>query len=133
MYGPPEGEATGWQQQGGRDRLLRMFDDAEPRCVLLSDLTSFLFSTLSPIGYIHHKASYSSLSICCVCTDHNHLHLPRLRKLAEWARDPHIITVNRENLLQEWYHADGPLVLVGQAAQPIAVRHYRSFCCIRQA
>jgi len=74
------------------------------------------------LGHIHRLASCLDC-ICCLCADHNRLDLLRLRKLAECARDPHVVTVNREDPLQEWYHADGPLVLVGQAAQPIAVSH----------
>ena len=101
-------------------------------------LISCFFSILhSPIyrlypcslGHVHRLVSCLDCHICCLCADHNHLDLLRLRKLAQWARDPHVVTVNREYPLQEWYHADGPLVLVGQAAQPIAVSHDRSFCC----
>lgn len=74
VYGPPEGETTGWTQQGGKDRMLKLLENAEPR----------------------------------------------LRKLAEWARDPHIVTVNKVKPLPDWYHVDGPLALVGHAAQPLA-------------
>lgn len=44
-----------------------------------------------------------------------------LLKLVEWAREPHIVTVNRATPLDDWYHMDGPLVLAGHAAQPLAV------------
>jgi len=97
----------------------------------------FFFIPHSPIyrlyscslGHVHRLASCLDCHICCLCADDDHLDLLRLRKLAGWARDPHVVTVNREDPLQEWYHANGPLVLVGQAAQPIAVSHDRSFCC----
>lgn len=98
---------------------------------LISYFFSIPHSPIYPcsLGHVHCLASCLDCHICCLCADHNHLDLLRLRKLAEWARDPHVVTVNREDPLQEWYHADGPLVLVGQAAQPIAVSHDRSFCC----
>lgn len=48
----------------------------------------------------------------------------RLRKLVEWAREPHIVTVNKATPLEDWYHVDGPLALVGHAAQPLAVSHF---------
>ncbi|XP_006458940.1 hypothetical protein AGABI2DRAFT_191047 [Agaricus bisporus var. bisporus H97] len=45
---------------------------------------------------------------------------PRLRKLGEWAREPHVVTVNKTIPLEEWFHDDGPYALVGHAAQPLA-------------
>lgn len=45
----------------------------------------------------------------------------RLRKLGEWAREPHVVTVNKTIPLEEWFHDDGPYALVGHAAQPLAV------------
>ncbi|KAF9450469.1 FAD/NAD(P)-binding domain-containing protein [Macrolepiota fuliginosa MF-IS2] len=74
VYGPPVGDTTGWTRQGGKEQMLQLLEQAEPR----------------------------------------------LRKLGEWARDPHIVTVNRCTPLDDWYHVDGPLALVGHAAQPIA-------------
>jgi salicylate hydroxylase len=50
----------------------------------------------------------------------------RLRKLAEWAREPHIVTVNKATPLTDWYHDNGPLALVGNAAQPQTVSNRSS-------
>jgi len=50
VYGPPEGEATGWQRQGGRDRMLQILNDAEPRYVFLSDLLLLFYTPLSHLS-----------------------------------------------------------------------------------
>ena len=73
------------------------------------------------LGYVHELAS---CVVFRICADH---HLLRLRKLAEWTRDPHIVTVNKMIPLRDWYHVDGPLALVGQAAQSLAVSHCRMY------
>lgn len=53
VYGPPEGKTTGWLKQGGKERMVQLLGQAEPRCVsdfLLFVIPFTLYSIYYPTG-----------------------------------------------------------------------------------